>query len=109
MRRKLTFQEKLLIFIKKTKKKNPRYVAIVLPLIAVILIAATWVQRTEAVAPVKHRENEKLTMTMVGDIMMGRHVKEIVNRYGTDYVFRHVSPYLKNSDYVSGNFEHPVL
>ncbi|ACO25835.1 capsular polyglutamate synthetase CapA (plasmid) [Bacillus cereus] len=109
MRRKLTFQEKLLIFIKKTKKKNTRYVTIALPLIAVILIAVTWVQRTEAVAPVKHRENEKLTMTMVGDVMMGRNVKKIVDRYGTDYIFRHVSPYLKNSDYVSGNFAHPVL
>ncbi|MGX5452565.1 capsular polyglutamate synthetase CapA [Bacillus cereus] len=109
MRRKLAFQEKLLIFIKKTKKKNPLYVTIVLPLIAVILIAATWVQRTEAIEPVKPHEKEKLTMTMVGDIMMGRHVKEIVERYGTDYVFRHVSSYLKNSDYVSGNFEHPVL
>ncbi|HFK1497469.1 TPA: capsular polyglutamate synthetase CapA [Bacillus paranthracis] len=109
MKRKLTFQEKLLIFIKKTKKQNTRYVTIALPLIAVILIAATWIQRTEAVEPVKHRQNEKMTMTMVGDIMMGRNVKEIVDRYGTDYVFRHVSPYLKNSDYVSGNFEHPVL
>ncbi|EEL84595.1 Capsule biosynthesis protein capA [Bacillus cereus AH1272] len=109
MKRKLTFQEKLLIFIKKTKKKNTRYVTIALPLIVVILIAATWVQRTEAVEPVKHRQNETMTMTMVGDIMMGRHVEEIVDHHGTDYVFRHVSPYLKSSDYVSGNFEHPVL
>lgn len=109
MKRKLTFQEKLLIFIKKTKKKNTLYVTIALPLIAVILIAATWVQRTEAVESVKHNQNEKMTMTMVGDIMMGRNVEKVIDRYGTDYVLRHVSPYLKDSDYASGNFDHPAL
>ena len=41
----------------------------------------------------KTSSKRKMTMTMVGDIMMGRNVKEIVDRYGTDYVldmFRHI-------------------
>lgn len=46
---------------------------------------------------------------MVGDVMMGRNIKEISERYGPTYVFRYTLPYFENSDYVSGNFENPVL
>ncbi|MCP5940070.1 CapA family protein, partial [Klebsiella pneumoniae] len=53
--------------------------------------------------------NNDLTMTMVGDIMMGRHVREVTERYGEDFVFRNVEPFFKNSDYVSGNYETPIL
>lgn len=46
---------------------------------------------------------------MVGDVMMGRYVNDVVEQHGTEYVFRYVSPYFKNSDYVSGNFDQTVL
>ncbi|MGD6875700.1 CapA family protein [Bacillus infantis] len=109
MKRTLNFQEKLLIFIKRTKYKNLRYIAVILPVLIIFLIASAWIGRTDEVEGVEPRKNQKLTMTMVGDVMMGRHVEEVTERYGADYLFRHVKPYFDASDYVSGNFEHPIL
>lgn len=109
MKRTLNFQEKLLIFIKRTKYKNLRYIAVILPILVIFLVASTWIGRTDEVKDVEPRKNQKLTMTMVGDVMMGRHVGEVTKRHGADYLFRHVKPYFDASDYVSGNFEHPIL
>ena len=50
-----------------------------------------------------------LTMTMVGDVMMGRYVEEVTDNHGYDYLFRYMKPYFTASDYVSGNYEHPAL
>jgi gamma-polyglutamate biosynthesis protein CapA len=109
MKRTLNFQEKLLIFIKRTKYKNLRYSAVVLPILIIFLVASTWIGRTDEVKDIEPRKDQKLTMTMVGDVMMGRHVEEVTKRHGADYLFRHVKPYFDASDYVSGNFEHPIL
>lgn len=109
MKRTLNFQEKLLIFIKRTKYKNLRYIAVILPILVIFLVASTWIGRTDEVKDVEPRKDQKLTMTMVGDVMMGRHVGEVTKRHGADYLFRHVKPYFDASDYVSGNFEHPIL
>ncbi|MFK4307391.1 poly-gamma-glutamate synthesis protein (capsule biosynthesis protein) [Bacillus sp. RC242] len=109
MKRNLNSKEKLLVFIKRTKKKNSRYIMFLLPIIIVILIGSTWFERTQSVKKVKLSKGSELTMTMVGDIMMGRYVNSVVEQHGTEYVFRYVSPYFKNSDYVSGNFDQPVL
>lgn len=109
MKRTLNFQEKLLIFIKRTKYKNLRYIAVIVPILIIFLVASTWIGRTDEVKDVESRKNQKLTMTMVGDVMMGRHVEEVTKRHGADYLFRHVKPYFDASDYVSGNFEHPIL
>ncbi|MCM3708364.1 MULTISPECIES: CapA family protein [Cytobacillus] len=109
MKRTLNFQEKLLIFIKRTKYKNLRYSAVVLPILVIFLVASTWIGRTDEVKDIEPRKDQKLTMTMVGDVMMGRHVEEVTKRHGADYLFRHVKPYFDASDYVSGNFEHPIL
>ncbi|KMY54116.1 capsular biosynthesis protein [Bacillus sp. FJAT-27231] len=109
MKRTLNFQEKLLSFIKRTKTKNFKYAVIAAPLLIVSLATTTWMGRTEEVKSVSPREDQLLTMTMVGDVMMGRHVEEVIKRQGSDYLFRYVRPYFDNSDYVSGNFEHPIL
>ncbi len=109
MRRNLNSKEKLLVFIKQTKKKNSRYIMFLLPIIIVILVGSTWFERTKSAAKVKLSKGSELTMTMVGDVMMGRYVNDVVEQHGTEYVFRYVSPYFKNSDYVSGNFDQTVL
>ena len=109
MKRTLNFKEKLLIFIKRTKYKNLQYAMIVTPILIVLLVITTWMGRAEEVINVKPRENQKLTMTMVGDVMLGRHVEEVIKNNGPDYLFRYVRPYFDHSDYVSGNFENPVL
>ncbi|GGE83450.1 CapA family protein [Priestia taiwanensis] len=109
MKRELTFQEKLLAFMKHTKKKNRKHSLIVLVLVLIFLPLLIWIERTGTAESVHIRENQKLTMTLVGDIMMGRHIENVTQQYGEGYMFRYVDSYLKNADYVSGNFEHPVL
>ncbi len=109
MKRTLKVQEKLLVFIKRTKHNNLRYIAIILPALIIFLLASPWMGRTNQLKAVEPRENQKLTMTMVGDVMMGRYVEEVTERHGADYLFRYVKPYFDASDYISGNFEHPIL
>lgn len=53
MRRNLNSKEKLLVFIKQTKKKNSRYIMFLLPIIIVILVGSTWFERTKSAAKVK--------------------------------------------------------
>ncbi|MBS4190477.1 CapA family protein [Bacillus sp. FJAT-49705] len=109
MKRNLNFKEKLLIFIKKTKYKNLKYAAIITPILILSLVITTWMGRTEEVENVEPLKDQKLTMTMVGDVMLGRHVEEVIKQHGADYLFRYVKPYFDNSEYVSGNLATPIL
>jgi poly-gamma-glutamate synthesis protein (capsule biosynthesis protein) len=110
--KKLNFQEKVLMFIKKTKPTTGKQALILTPILIVILALSGWMERSDALEnpeTANPEANNDLTMTMVGDIMMGRHVREVTERYGEDFVFRNVEPFFKNSDYVSGNYETPIL
>src|SRR5699024_12776012 len=42
-------------------------------------------------------------------MMFGRHVNDVIEERGTEYLFEKVQPIFNQSDYVSGNFENPVL
>lgn len=109
MKRTLNAKEKTLIFTKRTKRKNLKYTAIVLPILIIVLIVTSWLSRTKDVEVVASKPNDTLTMSMVGDIMMGRYVEEVTDSHGFDYLFRYMKPYFNASDYVSGNYEHPAL
>lgn len=52
-------------------------------------------------------EDAVFSATMVGDVMFGRHVEEVVERYGHDAIFEDVRPWL-TGDYVSANLEQVV-
>ncbi|MGE7765021.1 CapA family protein [Peribacillus sp. NPDC096540] len=109
MKRTLNAKEKTLIFIKHTKTKNLKYAGIILPILLIALVITTWMGRAEEVNTVASKSDQTLTMTMVGDVMMGRYVEEVTEKHGYDYLFRYMKPYFTDSDYVSGNYEHPVL
>ncbi|USK73872.1 CapA family protein [Peribacillus frigoritolerans] len=109
MKRTLNAKEKTLIFIKRTKKKNLKYTGIILPILLIALVITTWMGRAEEVKTVATKSDQPLTMTMVGDVMMGRYVEEVTEKHGYEYLFRYVKPYFSNSDYVSGNYEHTAL
>ncbi|MGE8017467.1 CapA family protein [Peribacillus frigoritolerans] len=109
MKRTLNAKEKTLIFIKRTKKKNLKYTGIILPILLIALVITTWMGRAEEVKTVATKSDQPLTMTMVGDVMMGRYVEEVTEKHGYEYLFRHMKPYFANSDYVSGNYEHTAL
>ncbi|MED4692638.1 CapA family protein [Peribacillus frigoritolerans] len=109
MKRTLNAKEKTLIFIKRTKKKNLKYTGIILPILLIALVITTWMGRAEEVKTVATKSDQPLTMTMVGDVMMGRYVEEVTEKHGYEYLFRYMKPYFSNSDYVSGNYEHTAL
>lgn len=107
MNDELTFQEKLLKNIKKHKKKTKKHVFMVLPILLLILLVNAIY--TPDVSTVADTDDDIFTATFVGDIMMGRNVEKVINQHGIGYLFEHVEPYLKASDYVTGNFENPIL
>ncbi|MCO0598120.1 CapA family protein [Peribacillus butanolivorans] len=109
MKRTLNAKEKTLIFIKHTKTKNLKYAGIILPILLIALVITTWMGRAEEVNTVASKSDQTLTMTMVGDVMMGRYVEKVTDKHGYDYLFRYMKPYFTASDYVSGNYEHPAL
>ncbi|MBN8209840.1 CapA family protein [Bacillus sp. NTK071] len=107
MARKLNFKEKILKKIKWHKKRTLTHTLIALFLCFILIIPFSYLFKpgeTEAI-----KDDALVTATMVGDIMMGRYVEKATGEYGTDHPFKYVSTYFKNSDYVTGNFENPVV
>jgi gamma-polyglutamate biosynthesis protein CapA len=105
----LTFKQRLQAYIKRTKKKNAKHVFIIGLLILLILPIVMAIEKVEMNDSLQVRENQIISMTLVGDIMMGRNIENVIKEHGEQYLFRYMESYLKNADYVSGNFEHPVL
>lgn len=107
MYKKLNLQEKIQLFIKNQKKKTGRQ-ALLGVIVTGFLILTYVLFANTSVAKVKNDETA-FTASFVGDIMMGRHVNEVIEKHGSDYLFEKVQPVFNQSDYVSGNFENPVL
>jgi gamma-polyglutamate biosynthesis protein CapA len=107
MGRKLDVKEKVLKFIKVTKKKTNQHVWITLVILTILMYSIIWLSKPGE-AKVNQSENTLVTATMVGDIMFGRHVEEVTDRHGQEHLFRFVKPYFDQADYSTGNFEHPV-
>src|SRR4051794_38987731 len=107
MNRKLDVKEKVLKLIKVTKKKTNQHVWITLVILIILMYSTIWLSKPGE-AQVNQSEDNLVTATMVGDIMFGRHVEEVTDRHGQEYLFRYVKPYFEQADYSTGNFEHPV-
>ncbi|MEC5308364.1 CapA family protein [Bacillus thuringiensis] len=97
------------IWSKKIKKKDFKYALISAVVLLGIVLYNFPFKKSEISYNPSNNINDKLTMTMVGDIMMGRNITNITNYYGSDYLFRYTYLFFENSDYVSGNFENTVL
>ncbi|WP_339285289.1 CapA family protein [Oceanobacillus sp. FSL K6-3682] len=108
MSKKLTYQEKILRMGKQQKKSAGKHVAIGLAAI-VIFIIGHQIFFSPDVAEVEEKGDSEFTATFVGDIMFGRHVEDVTEKYGLTYPFEKVKPFFDNADYVSGNFENPIL
>ncbi|NEU30207.1 CapA family protein [bacterium LRH843] len=108
MSKKMTLPEKVLKTIKKHKRKVNKhtFIATILTLLLLIVIPLF---ESKKHADTYSNDTAIFTASMVGDMMFGRHVEEVTKQYGTDSLFRHVEPFFKESDYITGNFEHPVV
>ena len=49
-----------------------------------------------------------ITLTAVGDVMLGSGVEALIKQYGAEYPFQHVATILKNSDITFANLESPL-
>ncbi|GAK03240.1 poly-gamma-glutamate synthase subunit PgsA/CapA [Geomicrobium sp. JCM 19037] len=109
--KQFTFKEKMLAYTKKHKKKALPHSIIGVLLTFVILMAANWwpLPEQESLAESTNEEEPRLTASFVGDIMMGRYVEDVIDYRGSDFLFHYAMPYFDEADYVTGNFEHPVL
>ena len=52
--------------------------------------------------------SDELTLVAVGDLMLGGRTEPFLKKYGPDYPFREVMPFLKRGDIVVGNLESPI-
>lgn len=108
MSHRFTFQEHLLRWSKKHKKQLTFHTSVLAAVTGTILIASNFFAFT---SPPEVTENEDsiLTATIVGDMMFGRYVEEVIDRKGYDYLFEYTDPYFAVSDFATGNFKHPLL
>lgn len=105
----LSFQEKILLYQKKNRRKTDvQAIFLLLGLIVAYFVVQIFSAFT-ANAQVVVNKDSKFTATMVGDMMFGRNVQKVIDNKGYEFLFREVEPYFKASDYNTGNFENPIL
>lgn len=105
----LTWRQKLQVFIKKQKREATLHTAIAAGVTFVLILVLNFVDRSTAVT-VEKDPTSKLTVTLVGDMMFGRNIEEvIIPNYGYEGLFSYTLPYLQESDYTTGNFESPIV
>ncbi|ARI78608.1 CapA family protein [Halobacillus mangrovi] len=98
------------VWTKKHQKKALKHSLILLVILAIPFFGHQWLDKPDI--PENTRPDDvDYRISMVGDMMLGRHVREAALRSGESpgRVFEYVKPFLEQSDYVTGNFENPVL
>ncbi|MGD6817246.1 CapA family protein [Metabacillus sp. 84] len=106
--KELNFEEKLLRFIKKNRRNSKTHAVIGLVVAAAVMFGFSFAERPPAPAVTQY-EDEVFTASFMGDVMMGRNVEKVTEVKGQDYLFQHVKPLLQNSDYITANFDHPIV
>ncbi|WP_052158702.1 CapA family protein [Halobacillus sp. BBL2006] len=101
---------KMKVWTKKHQKKAVKHSLILLVILSIPFFGHQWLDQPSI--PENTRPDDvDFRISMVGDIMLGRHVREAALRSGESpgRVFEYVSPFLDQSDYVTGNFENPII
>jgi poly-gamma-glutamate synthesis protein (capsule biosynthesis protein) len=62
----------------------------------------------EVIKKVQPKSPEPVTMLAVGDMMLGRYVETLMNRYNEDYPFANLEGLVNGQDIVFGNLEGPI-
>ena len=107
----LTHQQRMMIRRRKAIRKKPSiwYLIIICILLFGFVIGIPYIQPVDTNAHLDTIENPKLTMTFVGDIMLGRNVQIDAEAHGYEQYFEHVSSYWKHADFSFVNLESAVL
>lgn len=111
MKNKLNFQELLLKYMKKNKQQTNRQVTVLAMLLAIFFIVTSLFGSnfTKNKEIAVQAESDTITLGITGDMMLGRFVEKTTERYGTDSLFAGTGIDLTSLDYLTGNFEHPVI
>lgn len=111
MEQKFTFQERMKLWQIKNKKTALRDTVIALAVLSIPLFGYSWFIPAAAPEEDTRDEDVEYRISMVGDMMMGRHVRDAAEQSNEniDRVFNYVKPFFDESDYVTGNFESPIL
>ncbi|MEH7609198.1 poly-gamma-glutamate capsule biosynthesis protein, partial [Priestia megaterium] len=80
MDRKLDFKEKLLKFIKSTKKKTDQHVWITLVILVIFMYGIIFLSKPSEAIENNTTDDTLINATMVGDIMFGRNVEKASSR-----------------------------
>ena len=110
MSKNLTKMEKRMISHQWHQKRAVFHATVLLIFLMVPFLSHHWI--FSASAPESTRgEDVAYRISMVGDMMMGRHVEEhaLMNNFHIGYVFEYVRPFFRESDYVTGNLESPIV
>lgn len=109
MYKMMTLKQKFQRYIKRQQKKAVKHTWIALFIVVVLMASLTGLNHS-GIPAVKDDPDSRLTLTFVGDMMFGRNIADvIIPKYGYEYLFQYVRPYFKYSDYVTGNFENPIV
>ncbi|PYZ92018.1 hypothetical protein CR194_17635 [Salipaludibacillus keqinensis] len=110
MSKELTFKEKMKLMQIRHREKALIHSFIAFGILAIPFFGSQWFYSADVPSDTRP-DNVEYRMSMVGDMMMGRHVHDAAVRSDEhiDRVFNYVSPFFHESDYVTGNFESPIL
>ncbi|SES41533.1 CapA family protein [Salipaludibacillus aurantiacus] len=110
MSKELSFKERMKLMMVRHRERALPHSIIALIILAIPFFGHHWYFSASAPSDTRP-DNVEYRMSMVGDMMMGRHVHDAAVRTGEhiDRVFNFVYPFFNESDYVTGNFENPVL
>lgn len=110
MSKELSFKERLKLWTIRHRDKALRDSIIVLVVLAIPFFGHQLFFSASPPSDTRP-DNVEYRMSMVGDMMMGRHVHDAAVRSNEpmDRVFEYVHPFFEESDYVTGNFETPIL
>ena len=110
MSKELTKQEKRMLSHQWHQKRASFHATVLLIFLALPFLSHHWIFTSSAPESTRG-EDVEYRISMVGDMMMGRHVEEhaLMNDFHIDYVFEYVRPYFQESDYVTGNLESPIV
>ncbi len=110
MSKKLTKQEKRMLTHQWHQKRAGFHAVVLLIVLGIPFLSHHWIFSSSAPESTRG-EDVEYRISMVGDMMMGRHVEEhaLMNDFHIDYVFDYVRPFFEESDYVTGNLESPII
>ncbi|TMW72226.1 CapA family protein [Alteribacter natronophilus] len=107
---KQDFKERMRAWTMRERKKALPHSIIALAIVLVIILTEP-VWNSVDVPENTRPDNVEHRISMVGDMMTGRHVQDAAEQSGEPLsrVFRYTAPYFHESDYVTGNLEVPIM